>query len=265
MPLPLNPKEKILLVSSSNAGKTYQLLWYVYHTIKAGRRAFIFDADDGVAKIGREVSPFKEIADSDRLHCIPMYDWEDAMKTVEQFDKLSFQRGDLVCLEMVNYLWEWAQAAFAHSKYKKSPTEHRMEDIVEKGKNLQFGGFDGRNEWPQIKDNYFATLVPSLRTPANVIWTAGAKDLTPMDKESVKSLFEGIGVRNEGQRDVHYQVDTIVYLDYDRRSGERSWTTVKDRGTRMLLENMPLTDGEGLWDMYYNSHGLAMPWESGKK
>ena len=264
MPLPLLTKEKILLLASSNAGKTYQALWYIYHTIKAGKKAFVFDCDDGMAKIGREVSPFTEIADSPNLHFQTVYSWEDMHDAADRMRKLTFQRGDLIVTEMVNYLWDWAQAQYSGDRFKQSVVEHHQ-DILEKGKNVQFGGFDGRADWPEIKRYYFDVLMAPFSTPANMLWTAGAKDLTPMDKESVKSMFEGIGVRNEGQRDVHYQVDTIVYLQYDRRSGEREWTTVKDRGGRSLLEDMTLSEGEDLWEMYYSAHDMTPPWLNGQK
>jgi hypothetical protein len=248
-------------MSGSNGGKTHQALWLAYHIIKAGRRVFIFDADDGIAKIGREVEPFIEIADSPNLYCEPMYDWDDANKAIDKFDKLNFRRGDLVISEMVNYYWDWAQAKFSGETRKgDTKAEVQLEQAKEKGA-VQFGGFSGRSEWPVIKEMYFSILIPSLRTPAHVLWTAGVKDITPMDKESIKAMFGALGIRNEGQRDVHHQVDTIIHIDYDHATGERSWTTVKERGSRQVQENMPLGDDGDLWQMYYDTHGLKPIWE----
>lgn len=260
MPLPLAIKDRFLLLAGSNGGKTHQALWAAYHTIKAGKKVFALDLDDGMAKIGREVSPFTEIADSPLFTWIGAYDYDDALDGIQKLETMTMNRGDLVILEMVNYLWDWAQAGFSNRRYGKSATQHKVEDIIEKGKLPQFGGFDGRNEWPEIKAMYMETLVPSLRTPANTIWTVGAKDVTPMDKESIKEMFGDKGIRNEGQRDVHYQVDTIIRLDYDRRKNERSWTTVKDRGNRELQEDMPLGENGDLWETYYQVHGLTPPW-----
>lgn len=259
-------KEKSLLYGGSNSGKTHALLRFATEVLNAGKRVFIIDADDGCLKLIAEMDEFdllRGLIDTPRFTLRTVYDWNDAQKAVNEYQsKFKPKPGDLIGVEMVNNHWDWAQAEFVEQTKHKSVAELQLEKI-ETGR-LQFGGLDGKSEWPIIKGLYFNITTPTLQSPAHVIWTASAKGM-PKNKDGsflfddgpLADLFGSVGVRNDGQKDVHYKMDTVFYLAYDYDNGNRTFTTLKERGKRARLRDIAYTD---LFTTYYALHDLSGPW-----
>lgn len=256
----IRPKEKILLFGGSNSGKTHAALLFAQAVIAAGHRAYIIDADDGASKLIAEMDEFgllRDALESPSLVIATAYGYGDALTAGIQFKaKFKPQPGDVVLLEMVGNLWDWSQAEFTNAVKHESVAQVQL-DKSEHGR-LQYGGLDGRSEWPVIKKLYGDLITPTLQTPAHVIWTAAAKDLVP-DNEKIDMLemFGSVKQKYEGEKNGHFKVDTVMHLAYDRKSQTRAWTTVKDRGKRPLLAKIPYTD---LFESYYGIHGLTAPW-----
>ncbi len=259
MAVSLFVKEKSLLMGGSNSGKSHAALGFALKVIDSGKRAFIIDTDDGCSKLIAELSEFDTLraALDTSLFIHPVYDWSDAAEASGLF-KHEFKpvKGDLVILEMIGYTWDWSQAEFTNTVKDKSVAEVQL-DQAEKGR-LQFGGLDGRSEWPVIKKLYQDVITPTLQSPAHVLWTSGVKMITPDTKPDIVEMFGGVKCSPEAEKTTHHKVDTIFYLQLDRKTNTRKWTTVKERGRRERLADVQYWD---LFPEYYDRMGLTAPWD----
>ncbi len=255
----IRPKEKILLFGGSNSGKTHAELLFIQAVIAGGHRGFIIDADDGAIKLIAEMDEFALLRDAlgTQLQIVPAYDYDGALAAVVQYkSRFKPTPGDVVSLEMVGNLWDWSQAQFTNTVKHESVAQLQL-DKAESGR-LQYGGLDGRSEWPVIKKLYMDITVPTLQSPAHVIWTAAAKDLVPdNDKIDTMEMFGSVKQKYEGEKNSHYKMDTVIHLSYDRRTQTRSWSSLKDRGKRPLMPKIQYTD---LFESYYAMHDLTPPW-----
>ncbi len=255
----ISVREKILLFGGSNSGKTHAALLFAQSVVAAGHRAFMIDADDGAGKLIDEQPEFGLLKDAlgSAFHHVPAYNYDGCVTALAQFQfKFKPQPGDVVILEAVQNLWEWSQAEFTNTVKHESVAQVQL-DKAEHGR-LQYGGLDGRSEWPVIKKLYFDITIPTLQTPAHVIWTAPAKDLVPdNDKIDIMEMFGPVKQKYEGEKNSHFKMDTVIHMGYERKSGTRTWSSVKDRGKRALLLRIPYTD---LFEEYYSLHGLTAPW-----
>src|ERR1051326_1311267 len=117
---------------------------------------------------------------------------------------------------MIGYVWDWSQAAYTEAVKDKSVAEVQLQQ-AENGR-LQFGGLDGRSEWPVIKKLYQDVVTPTLQSPAHVIWTAGVKMLTPDTKPDIREMFGSVNCSPEAEKTTHHKVDNIFYLSLDRKT-----------------------------------------------
>lgn len=252
-------KEKLLLFGGSNSGKTHAALLFAQAIIAAGHRAFVSDADDGAMKLIAEMDEFALLRDAldNQLVIAPVYNYDGALAAMSQYRaKFKPTPGDVVVLEAVANLWDWSQAEFTNTVKHESVAQVQL-DKSETGR-LQYGGLDGRSEWPVIKKLYFDVTVPTLQSPAHVIWTSAAKDLVAEnDKIDTMEMFGSVKQKYEGEKNSHFKMDTVIHMGYDRKTGTRAWTSLKDRGKRPL---MPRIQYDDLFASYYDIHSLTPPW-----
>lgn len=255
-------KEKLLIFGGSNCGKTHSALLFAQAVIASGHRAFVIDADDGTQKLINEMPEFallRDVFDTPAFQIAPAYEYSTMLAAATTY-RYTFkpQPGDVVILESVGNLWDWAQAEFARTIKHESVAQVQL-DKAENGK-LQYGGFEGRSEWPVIKKLYADLTVPTLQSPAHVIWTAIAKDLVvENEKFDTLEMFGTVKQKPEGEKSGPAKFDTVIHLAYNRKDQGRSWTSVKDRGNRDLMPKIQYTD---LFESYYAMHELTPPWGS---
>jgi len=262
----IHVREKILLYGGSNSGKTHAALLFVQSVIASGKRGFVIDADDGASKLIAEMDEFellRDAYDTPRLSIVSAYDYTTALTAITQFThKFKPTPGDVVVLEMIGNHWEWAQAEFSSHVKHESMAQVQL-DKAEDGR-LQFGGLDGKTEWPVVKKLYFDITTPTLQSPAHCLWTTGAKDLVDaLESIDIMDMFGGVRQKPEGNKGLHWKPDTVIHMSTapvmvdGKKVKQRVWSTPKDRGKRERLTRIPYTT---LFDEYYSLHSVTPPW-----
>jgi hypothetical protein len=216
------------------------------------RKVAIFDPDDGTNKVLEEIGLSWD--DVPNLTVFPLrVDYEQLMTDYGAV-KDSFGEGDWVCFDMLGRFWDLAQQYYSLRVFGEDPIEHLLRLRKQAGQ-VQFGGFDGLQDWTLIKRLHNEKLIDDavLYSPFNVMATTSVGQYLPVEKIP-KTGLQGIyasefGIKPEGEKHNIYRFDTQA-VTYRKKEGTYHFRLVRDRGrTINLKEEFDIT-GKSFWEVY---------------
>jgi hypothetical protein len=146
-------REKILLAGDSNTSKTMSLITLAL--AKTQSKVYIIDPDDGTNKLLGELGLTEGLAN---LVVIPVQgNWEQLLAAYRAI-KPTLTENDWLCFDMLGRLWDLAQMYYSQCVFGQDPVEHML-TMKKMSGQINFGGFDGLQDWALIKRIHNEQLV----------------------------------------------------------------------------------------------------------
>jgi hypothetical protein len=235
--MPLHPSvnlpERILMMGAFGTGKTsgwLQIAQWAQRT-KSVSRFYVLDTDSGKAVQRMLLSPSSRFAGLENVEVVECYGWEDYTKGLDGFLGKATERDWIVC-DFVGTAWEAVQTFYVDQIYGSDMGQFFLDARA----NMRGGNpLDGWKDWSVVNrlfrgfaDNLF------LSNPAHVYVTAQAQTLRETDAKEVKAVFGAHGVRPVGQKNLAYQVHTVL-LSQQATPDKWVLNTIKDRERPALV------------------------------
>ncbi len=251
-------REKILLVGDSNTSKTFSLITLAI--LMPDRRVVIFDPDDGTSKVLGELGLTLE--DLPNLTIKPVRnDWDKLMEDYNEV-KEELGEGDWFCMDMMGRFWDMAQNHYSISVFGTSHAEHLMM-LKRQAQSTSFGGFDGLQDWPLIKNIHNTDLVDDavLYSPFNVMCTTSVTSFSPKEKVPKKGTLgiyaSEFGVKPEGEKHNVYRFDTQAF-HYRLDDDTYHFRLIRDRGRAVVVKQEFNITGSSFWEVYAGYRGIEL-------
>jgi hypothetical protein len=254
-------REKILLGGDTSTGKSMNLIQLAISY--PNNRVAVLDAEDGVSKLLEEMGMVGMLPN---LIVIPVTpDWSKLTADYRAV-KATLGAGDWFCMDMMNYLWDFAQNYYSRQVFGMSPSEHLVL-LKNQAKQANFGGFEGLVDWTVIKRMHNEELRDDalLWSPFNVMATTAVTTYLPVEKipkEGVAGILaKEFGVKLEGEKNNQFRFDTIAIL-YKKLDANKnmhfSYKLAKDKGRAVnVTEEMDYT-GSSFWAKYCQKRGISI-------
>lgn len=243
-------REKILLVGDSNTSKTFSLIALAVQM--PDKKVVIFDPDDGTGKVLGELG--LTLADLPNLSIKSVKNDWDKLKEDYDESKEELGEGDWLCLDMMGRFWDMAQNYYSVSVFGKSHAEHLMM-LKRQAQSTSFGGFDGLQDWPLIKNIHNTDFVDDavLYSPFNVMCTTSVTPFSPKEKVPKKgtlSMYASeFGVKPEGEKHNVYRFDTQAFM-YRLEDDTYHFRMIRDRGRTINLKKEFDITGKSFYEVY---------------
>ncbi len=251
-------REKVLLVGDSNTSKSFSLISLAI--LYPDRKVVIFDPDDGTAKILNELGLSE--ADLPNLTIIPVrVDYEELISNYQQAKRI-LSPNDWLCFDMLGRFWDLCKQYYSLRVFGEDPIEHLLNLRRQAGK-IDFGGFDGLQDWPLIKRLHNEKLLDDavLYSEFNIMATTSVGTYLPIEKvpkTGIKGIYATeFGIKPEGEKHNIYRFDTQAVL-FRRKSGTYHFRLVRDRGRMVNLEQEFDMTGKSFWQVYAGYRELEL-------
>jgi len=248
-------REKILLIGDNSTSKTFSLVSLAIHF--PDRRVVIFDPDDGCNKILGELGLEDSLTN---LTIVPVRaDWKGLLDTY-QMVKEQLTPQDWLCLDMLGRFWDLAQLYYSEQVFGQDPLDHLL-NLKKQAKTVNFGGFDGLQDWSLIKRLHNEKLMDNavLWSDFNVMATTSVGQYLPVEKVpkvGVQGLLASkFGIKADGENHNVYRFDTIAVL-YRKKEGGYWFGLVKDRGRTVEVDKEFEITGKSFVDVYMEYRGI---------
>lgn len=146
---------------------------------------------------------------------------------------------DWVMVDKADAFWSWTQSYYLHEVKGKDLVEARR-DANKQGKNIQWGGITEeikRGEWTIVNDYYFTVMNPLvLSSPQRPKLHLGLITELKGKDEDDYITDEFHGMKPTGQKELAYQMRTLVHLEKRTVAGQGStrmhtYTTTERHGS----------------------------------
>ena len=173
----------------------------------------------------------------DRIHTYQAFDWEEYEKATDEILPRLIPHQDWFVVDFMGQAWEACQDWYVAQVYNTGIDQF----FLEARQNPNKGGLDGWKDWSVINRVYksWANKV-FFRNQAQLYVTAQAEPVKDTDDRQIKAIFSQAGQRPKSQKQLGYQVHSILMMR-SFRPGDITMTTVKDR-ERVPVEGQPLAD-----------------------
>lgn len=240
-------REKVLLVGEPNTSKTLSLVSLAI--LYPDSRVVIFDPDDGTGKVIAELG-----VELPNLTIVPVTpNWEELMDCYDMV-KAVLTENDWLCLDMVGRFWDLAQQYYSTKVFGESPVEHMLR-LRQQASRVDFGGFDGLNDWSLIKRLHNEKLMDDavLWSSFNVMCTTAAGQYLPIEKlpkTGISAIYASeFGIKPEGEKHNIYRFDTQLVL-YRKKDNTYWFRIVRDRGRNVNIKQEFEITGKSAWEVY---------------
>lgn len=238
-------RERILLMSPPNAGKTHQLVSvakYVGEVLK--KRVAIIDLEDKLEPmlIGHGLFPVPAWL---RYYVAVEYQesgqWEEYRKAIDEAAKF-LRPDDWIMVDRIDLSWPATQRWYTQEVKKQTMAER----LVEQAKSMKKVGMVippvERGAWQVINEEYESAtgrVLYGLR--CNVLLTSGIKGA---DDDSPQDVYGSLGIVPRGQKELAHQPHSVFLLQQKRNGKEIQWfyTTAKDIPGREYEDKENLID-----------------------
>lgn len=256
-------REKVLLVGDSNTSKTFSLISLAI--LMPDKKIVVFDPDDGTSKVLGELG--LDLPDLPNLSIVPVRaNWKVTIdKYVEV--KSSLSPNDWLCLDMLGRFWDLAQQYYSEEVFGQDPLDHIL-TLKRQAHQVNFGGFDGLQDWSLIKRLHNEKLVDDavLWSEFNVMCTTAIKEYLPVEKvpkTGIASLYaKEFGIKPEGEKHNIYRFDTqaVVYRKVNKETGLATYhfRLVRDRGRTVNLQEEFDITGKSFYEVYAQFRGIEL-------
>lgn len=233
-PPTINRAEKILVYGSEGTGKTTSWLniakWY--EATESDGQFYVIDTDRAVLHMLESSNQYP----TDRIHVREAYEWQDYEEALREFHPLLRQH-DWLVVDFAGQAWEAVQDWYVSKFYDPDPVNFWVQQ-----REMNKKGLEGWVDWPTINKVY-GGWVKDLCFPRQryqLFLTAQAAPISDTDPAKTKALYSRFGSRPKSQKNLGYQVHTVLYQSAIR-PGEVKASTVKDR-ERTPLEAAPIAE-----------------------
>lgn len=243
---PGNSREAILVYGRESSGKSFQVFSIAEHT--ADNHFFVIDNDDAPSyNLGLETD-FTHLADRFTVTEIDRSDWEAHLDCIERYTadvaNLPDPSNCWLVVDSATPMYDMSQEWYTEQVFGKDMATFFMDARLklerERGdKKDKLETFDGWKDWTVIKAQYRRWQSAVRRWPGHVYLTCETKGLSDLDDKTVKKLYQSLGAKPAGDKNIGHTTRTVMLFEKDRR--EWTMTTVKDR-YRDILEDEPLHD-----------------------
>ena len=246
-------RERILAYGPPGAGKSY--LWQ--KTLAATPEEVIFHVidTDGCwepASASEEFAPHAH-----RVHHYEPTNWSEFGDAVQKImTSMDKARGDWWVVDMGDKAWSMAQEFYSDRKHGTG--EWDLDAIVD--------GTSGDDEdvmakWGTINKLYSPFQRALIKVPGNVFVATSDKELKKDSKgnyfrESKRAVrdFGSIGSKPGGQKDLPYDLNTVLYLS-KRAGSKRTIEMVKDRNRESRWEETQIPNEDFSMDFLFKIAG----------
>jgi len=283
-------RESIILAGGQGSGKSKATVELVAEGIEQDFNVVVIDFDKGFAKevktrLGKQ---------PDNLEYFLAKDWARVQDGIT-FAFANLELGDWLVFEMMNSMWELAQAQYVDDVYGgnvgdmlrmlRADAEKEIEALRGAGKlvkdkkdtdpkkgkrtaasvqqqSVSYGGFQGRTDWFPIKSMHNKDVRERVIMRGD-FHLLGTTALQALDQSEAQSWPEwtNLGRRPSGEKNNVYKFDTII-VAYNKNN-QYYWRTDmgngkgKDRGGRELVKDMDVT-GISLIADYLDFHEIEL-------
>ena len=249
-------REKILLSGDSNTSKSLSLVSLA--VLYPDSKVVILDPDDGIGKLLVELG----LEDLPNLTVIPVRaNWGEMLANY-QMAKGVLTPNDWFCMDMLGRFWDLSQNYYSSEVFGEDPAEHIIQ-LRKQAKQVNFGGFDGLQDWAVIKRLHNERLMDDavLYSQFNVMCTTSVREFLPVEKVP-KTGQLGIyasefGIKPEGEKHNIYRFDTQAVL-YRKKEGTYHFRMVRDRGRFVDVKKEFDITGKSFWEVYAGYRGIEL-------
>ena len=240
-------REKILLVGDSNTSKTFSLVKLA--VLYPESKVVIFDADDGTSKLLAELK-----VELPNLILIPVtFNWKELMDNYKMVKGILTEK-DWFCMDMMGRFWDFAQNYYSREVFGEDPSEHILQ-LKRQAKAVNFGGFEGLQDWTVIKRLHNENLVDDavLHSKFNVMCTTSVSQFSPKEKVPTSGTMgiyaSAFGVKPEGEKHNIYRFDSQLFL-FRKKDNTYWFRIVRDRGRPVDVQQEFEVTGKSVFEVY---------------
>lgn len=232
--------ERILIMGPFGSGKTTNWLnvakWS--HATGSPARFFAIDTDNALeAFLDSGQYAHLDVRRGGNIEWVSAYEWPEYDQALNSFGS-KIGPNDWLIIDFITPAWEAVQSWYVSEIFKQDSADF----FLEARKAMKGGNpLDGWKDWQYINKLYKAWMDRLIhRTGGHKLFTAQVASIRETDDRAVKAMFGAYGVRPAGQKQLGYQVHTIL-LTQVTRQGDIQMTTVKDR-ERTPMVDVPINE-----------------------
>lgn len=246
---PTGPYERILVTGEWGSGKSKAWLKWAEWIQRTGAssRVFVIDTDTAWQRMGwglgwdQPPNQFVWVTDCEN--------YDQALNAVTSYRRAAQpQNNDVLVIDMIDKLWDYAQAAFSEKAFGENITEWLL-DVRRKGENP--GGDYGVN-WSTINRLYGDFINNVIRFPGHVVACSPVEDVKEPNRDGkggddpqIRQMFGRLKKKPRGQKNLPFQFHSILLMQDTSGAAVGPWkmTTMKERDVgAMAREKMEGVD-----------------------
>jgi len=163
---------------------------------------------------------------------------------------------------MLGRFWDLSQQYYSTTVFGEDPIDHLLK-LRQQASRVDFGGFDGLNDWTLIKRLHNEKLVDDavVRSKFNVMCTTSVSPYLPIEKvpkTGIEGIYAGeFGIKPEGEKHNPYRFDTQAVL-FRKKDNTYHFRLVRDRGRPIDLKKDFDFTGSSFWEKYCEYRGIIL-------
>lgn len=229
-------RERILLMGAFGTGKTTNWLniakWA--HATESPARFYAIDTDSALEAFLGPGTQYSHLdsRQGGNIQWAAAYDWEEYEEIMSSYSAV-IGPDDWLIIDFISPAWEAVQSWYVNQVFKQDAAEY----FLEARKAMKGGNpLDGWKDWQYINKVYKRWIDQVIhRTGGHKLFTAQVKSIQEGADRATRAMFGAHGVMPAGQKQLGYQVHTIL-LNQVTRQGAVTTTTVKDRERPVLTD-----------------------------
>ncbi|MBU1235059.1 MAG: AAA family ATPase, partial [Proteobacteria bacterium] len=224
-------RETIMIYGLPKHGKTYAYCSVIEHILNKQGKVYVISTDSGFIRTAKAYfgDKIKDVYKNINLELV--YDINGIRNYYNEI-KGNLKKNDLLVIDLLSSIWEWAQIAFAE-EFAHGDIQNFM--VLAMKDSTKFGMFDS-NKWNYIKGLHKFVEDIIIRKPCNFVGVCDEKDTkVELIKGGTKTqtMLENIGfdeltTRPGGMKLLPYQFETIIRIGMEQ--SKYFMQVVGDRG-----------------------------------
>jgi hypothetical protein len=217
--------ERILAAGPQGSGKTFQALRLAQWLQPTGAQFYILDTDDSYE---RSLLEFPGLSN---VHVTFAYDWQDYIRWLEQVLATVVAGKDWLVVDRADKAWNRVQHYLSEEVYGQSLADRLVEARKRMYQKIAMVvSANDQADWQVINANYLGWFMGVMyKSRCHVYLTAAVTPVRSDDEQDIRNVYGPLGVKPEGQKSLPYEPHTVFLFHFDKTTGKRKITTIKDR------------------------------------